>query len=162
MENQVKQIPNDGTPFQANGKTYHVSNELSIDRWIKMQSLQIELGFGVEFEEMQKNWFKVIEFANKSKFTDIAVMAHNMVNGVSKAYSREPMILKFCALFFNVEGEDTGIITDEMISAKIEDWRTEGLGIDGFFVFSLGKVNGFAESFMNAIQDGSDLASGDQ
>lgn len=162
MENQVKQIPIDGTPFQANGKTYYLENDLSIDRWIKMQSLQIELGFGVEFEEMQRNWKSILEMAQKSRFADIVIMAHNTVNGISKAYSREPMILKFCALFFNVEGEDTGIITDSMITAKIEDWKAEGLGIDGFFVFSLGKVNGFAESFKNAIQGGSDLDSADQ
>lgn len=160
--NQVKQIPLDGSPFEANGKTYYPSNELSIDRWIKMQEFQIELGFGVEFDEMQKNWLKINELANKQRFTDIAVLAYNMVNGISKSYSREPLILKFCALFFNIEGEDTGIITDEMISTKINDWKVEGLGIDNFFVFSLAKANGFADAFKNAIQEGSELTSEDQ
>lgn len=154
--NQVKQIPLDGKPFEANGKIYQVSNELSIDRWIKMQEFQIELGFGVEFEEMQKNWLKVNDLANKMKFTDIAVLAYNTVNGISKVYSREPMILKFCALFFNTEGEDLGVINDEMITSKINDWKAEGLGIDGFFVFSLAKVNGLAENFKNVIQEDSE------
>lgn len=155
MKTEIKQIPLDGTPFQANGKTYHVSNELTIERWVKMQEFQIELGFGVEFAEMQQNWLKINDFANKQKFTDIAVMAHNMVNGISKTYSREPQILKYCALFINYEGEDLAIINDEMISTKIADWKAEGLGIDGFFLFSLGKVNGLADVFMNATHEDS-------
>lgn len=156
---EVKQIPIDGSPFEANGKTYYVSGELSIERWIKLQGFQTELGFGVEFEEMQKSWLKLIELANKQRFTDIAVLAHNMVNGVSKVFSREPIILKFCALFFNVEGEDLGIITDEMITSKISDWKAEGLGIDNFFVFSLSRVSGLADAFKSIIQGASELNS---
>lgn len=157
--NQVKQIPLNETSFEANGKKYFISNELSIERWIKMQEIQTEIGFGVEFAEMQQNWMKIYELANKQKFADIAVMAYNMTKGIGKAYLREPMILKFCALFMNRENEDLGIITDDMISEKIEDWKKEGYGIDSFFVFSLGKVNGFADAFKNAIQEGSEQTS---
>lgn len=149
---ELKEIPNNGTPFMANGNEYHVEEKLSIDRWIYMNELIIQLGFGVEYEEMQRNWFDVIKMADQQKFSQIVIMAHNMVNGVSKIYSREPMILKFCALFMNTVDEDRGTITEDMISKKINDWKTEGLGIDGFFEFSLLKVKGLAENFQNAIQ----------
>lgn len=157
--NQVKQIPLDGSAFEANGKTYKANVELSIDRWLKMQSFQIQLGFGVEYEEMQQNWKKVLEYANTQKFTDIAVLGYNMVNGVSKVYSRQPLILKFCALFFNTPDEDLSTISDAQIEAKIEDWTKEGLGIDGFFVFSLAQAKGLKEDYLNAIQSVSDLTS---
>lgn len=152
--NQVKQIPLDGTPFEANGKTYQANPELSIDRWIKMQEFQIQLGFGIEYDEMQKNWLKVNEYANKQKFTDIAVLAYNTVKGISSVYTREPLILKFCALFLNTKDEDPKEISDSLISEKIEDWKKEGLGIDGFFAFSLAQVRGLKEDFLNAIQNG--------
>lgn len=136
-----------GKSFTANGTEYFIEDSLSISRWIYMNELVIQLGFGVEYEEMQQNWFKVIDMANKSKFADIVIMAHNMVNGVSKIYAREPMILKFCALFMNTADEDRGEITDELISRKITDFEKEGFGIDGFLEFSLLKVKGLAESF---------------
>lgn len=155
----VKQIPESGN-FEANGKTYHIEDTLSIERWIFMNELTIELGFGVEFQEMQKQWLNVLELADKMQFGKIVISAHNMVNGISKVYSRKPMILKFCALFMNTEHEDRGIITEEQISIKIDDWTKEGLGIDGFFVFSLLKVKGLAENFQNVTLSGSEMLEG--
>jgi len=149
---ELKEIPKNGTPFMANGKEYFIEDSLSIDRWIYMNELVIQLGFGVEYEEMQQNWFSVIDMAEKQKFASIVIMAHNQVNGISKIYNREPMILKFCALFMNTADEERGTITEDVISIKIEDWKKEGLGIDGFLEFSLLKVKGLAESFQNAIQ----------
>lgn len=153
--NQLIQIPKDGSGFMANGVQYFIEDQISIDRWIKLQDLQIELGFGVEFEEMQQKWFSVIDMGNKQRFSDIVITAHNMVNGISKVYSRIPQILKFCALFINSKDEDRGIITDDMIEQKVNNWKAEGLGIDGFLEFSLLKVKGLAEGFRNAILDAS-------
>ena len=151
--NQLKQIPQNGEPFTANGKTYYQEDALSIDRWILMNELTIQLGFGVEYSELQKNIFNMIEMGNKQRFSDIVISAHNMVNGISKMYTRKPMILKFCALYMNTEDEDRGTINEDDISRKINDWKTEELGIDGFFVFSLLKARSLAENYQNAIQD---------
>lgn len=151
MSNELKEIPKNSQVFTANGTEYFIEDNLSIDRWIFMNELVIQLGFGVEYEEMQQNWFKVIDMADKQKFSSIVIMAHNMVNGVSKIYSREPMILKFCALFMNTKDEDRGTITEDVITRKIEDWKVEGLGINGFLEFSLLKVKGLGEGLVNAI-----------
>lgn len=157
---KMKQIPMDGTGlkcFEANGKTYYMEDELSIDRYITMQGFTIQLGFGVTYEEMQKNWLKQYEYLNAMDFMNASVSAYNMVQGISKIYSNEPMILKYCALYFNTREEDRGTITEEQISAKINDWKKEGLGIDGFFVFSLLKVKGLAENYQSSIQTVSNL-----
>lgn len=158
-EQQLKTLVDitDGKPFVANGKTYYQESALSIDRWVKMNEFTIELGFGVTYEEMQQNWLKQLNLLNKMDFVNSAVMAHNMVNGISRIYTREPIILKFCALFMNTADEDRGTITDEQISVKIDDWKKEGLGIDGFFVFSLLNVKNLAENFQNANQTVSNL-----
>jgi len=152
---ELKEIPSNGQPFTANGTEYFIEDNLSIDRWIFMNELVIQLGFGVEYEEMQQNWFKVIDMVDKNKVSSIVIMAHNMVNGISKIYHREPMILKFCALFMNAKDEDRGTITEDMITRKIEDWKAEGLGINGFLEFSLLKVKGLGEGLVNAIHSGS-------
>ena len=152
----LKQIPNDGVTksFMANEVEYFIEDSLSIDRWIYMNELTVQLGFGVEFQEMQRAWADVIEMGNKQRFSDIVVTAYNMVNGISKIYARQPMILKFCSLFINTKDEDRGTINDDVIAEKIEDWKKEGLGIDGFLEFSLLKVKGLAGSLVNVTQEG--------
>lgn len=154
----LKQLDRTAKSFMANGTQYFIEDSLSIDRWIKQQEIQIELGFGVQYEEMQRNWASIHALANKSQFADIVILAYNMVNGVSKVYERIPTILKYCALFINTQDEDRGIITDDMIAKKVEDWRLEGMGIDGFLAFSLSKVRGLAEDFKNATLGGLDKA----
>lgn len=143
--------------FQANGKTYFIEKNLSVDRWIRKQELEIELGFGVEFGEMQENWNKVYNIISdrNGKLGDIAVISYNMSNGISRAFDRQPQILKFCALFMNIADEDRRTISDEQIEVKINDWRKEGLGIDGFFVFSLSLIKDFRDDYLKATENAS-------
>ncbi len=68
-----------------------------MDGMVYSQDVAFQIGFGVEFSEGQKGWLDVRNLANEMKFADVVILAHNMVNGISKVYSREPMILKFCA-----------------------------------------------------------------
>lgn len=159
-DKQVKTIDLEAGRFEANGKVYLIEKSLSIDRWIKMNELEVELGFGVSYREMQASWSKVYELCNDrgGRFADVAVTAYNMSNGISKVFDRQPQVLKFCALFFNTEDEDRRTITDEQIGRKVEDWKAEGLSIDSFFVFSLGLVQGLADGYKQAIRSVSELA----
>lgn len=155
-ESKLKQIPTTGS-FEANGHKYTIASELSIDRWIYQHKLELELGFGVQYDEVQREFKNILDLANKSKFADIVILAHNMVNGISKiTHQGLPTILKFCALYMNRENEDVGTITEDMIAEKITDWKTEGYGIDGFFGFSLTKVRGLAENLQNHILNDSE------
>ncbi len=142
--------------FTANGNRYFVEDSLSIERWVFMQQLSIETGFGVEFDEMLKAWQSQVAFLNKQNFVDAAVQAYNMAKGVTKIFQRQPQILKFCALFINTDGEDRGTITEDVITRKVEDWKAEGLEIAGFFEFSLLRVKGLADGYMKTIQSVSD------
>lgn len=143
--------------FTANGTRYYIEDTRSIDRWVFEQQLTIEAGFGVEFDEMLRAWKDVYAMLNKQNFADSAVTAYNMINGITKLFQREPTILKFCALFINTAEEDRRTIDADMISRKIEDWKAEGLAIEGFFEFSLLRVRGLGESYMSAIRSVSTL-----
>lgn len=143
--------------FTANGTRYYIEDTRSIDRWVFEQQLTIEAGFGVEFDEMLKAWKDVYGMLNKQNFADSAVTAYNMINGITKLFQREPTILKFCALFINTAEEDRRTIDSDMITRKIEDWKAEGLAIEGFFEFSLLRVRGLGEGYMKAIQSVSNL-----
>lgn len=143
--------------FVANGVRYYIEDTRSIDRWVFEQQLTIEAGFGVEFDEMLRAWKDQKEYLNKQNFVDAAVQAYNMANGITKIFAREPTILKFCALFINTAEEDRRTIDSDMITRKIEDWKAEGLAIEGFFEFSLLRVRGLGEGYMKAIQSVSNL-----
>ncbi|WP_343320198.1 hypothetical protein [Sphingobacterium multivorum] len=136
---KLKQLNIQEKSFKANGKTYHIeAGDLSIERWSKYEEFTLELQYGVSQSEMFKNWKKVTELANELKFADIAVMANNMQNGIMGVFNRQIVALKICALFINEEKEDRGVISDDIIDQKIEDWRKEGFSVGPFFQLALG------------------------
>lgn len=135
---KLKQISIKDKSFTANGKTYLIeTGDISIERWAKYEELSLEMQYGTDQVAMFQNWKKVTELANELKFSDIAILAHNMQNGMLQVMSREPVALKLCALFINEENENRAIITDDMISQKINDWRVEGYSIGPFFQLAL-------------------------
>lgn len=133
--------------FEANGKNYIIETNFSIERYSFYQKFQIETGFGVTFEEMFNNWEKVVVLANLLKFSEIVIMAYNMSKGLLKLEEKEPLMLKMCALFINEENEDRRIITDDMISVKINDWKEAGYEMTDFFQLALNTINGFIENW---------------
>lgn len=135
---ELKQIDIQNKSFQANGKTYVIeTGDISIDRWAKYEELCLEMQYGTDQVAMFQKWKQVTELANELKFSDIAVLAYNMQNGMVQVMSREPVALKLCALFINEENENRAVITDDMISKKIKDWREEGYSVGPFFQLAL-------------------------
>ncbi|GEM67558.1 hypothetical protein SMI01S_11640 [Sphingobacterium mizutaii NBRC 14946 = DSM 11724] len=125
--------------FKANGKNYQIeTGDISIERWSKYEEFTLELQYGVSQTEMFQNWMKVTQLANELKFTDIAVLANNMQNGLMNVFDRQIVALKICALFINEEKENRGIISDDIINNKINDWSEEGFSIGPFFQLALG------------------------
>lgn len=141
--NELKRIDLQKGWFEANGKKYIIETTFSIERYAMYQRFQIETGFGVTFEEMFNNWEKVVSLANQLKFSDIVILAHNMSRGLLKLEEKEPLMLKMCALFINEENEDRRMITDDMISVKINDWKEAGYAMTDFFQLALNTINGF-------------------
>ncbi|WP_437918587.1 hypothetical protein [Sphingobacterium sp. LRF_L2] len=124
--------------FKANGKLYYIEpGDISIDRYAKYEELALELQYGVSQAEMFANWKQVTQLANELKFSDIAVLANNMQNGLIKLMDRQNTSLKMCTLFINEENEDRTKISDDMISNKINDWREEGYTVGPFFQLAL-------------------------
>lgn len=156
--NQVQGMPLKSVPiaegvFMANGKKYIIEAGFSVQRWGVYQKLQLEAGFGVTFEEMLKAWEKVNGYANRLAFTDIAVLAYNMVNGVRKIAEREPVLLKMCALFINTENEDRRTINEDQITAKINDWQAECYNVNDFFTLALNTIQGYVKNYNRLTQN---------
>jgi hypothetical protein len=148
---QLKQLDIEQTEFQANGKTYYIESEISFDRYHNYMMLQNEMAYGISFVDMMKAWSSVIEAANKQRFSDIVITAHNITEGVKTLGKKQIPALMICALFVNEKDEDRTKITEDQIRSKINDWAAEGYSIVPFFSLAIRSVSGLA-SVWNALQ----------
>lgn len=124
--------------FEANGKTYFIEHKLSINRKIECDKAIIEVTGGGNLGENFNDWKRVYEMANAMKFADIAVLAHNRMEGARKWQEKQDPVMKLCALFINETNEDRRIISDEMIRAKISDWQEAGIEYAFFLTMAKG------------------------
>ena len=146
---EVKELKLTDKRFEANGKTYIVSEKISINRYIEYQKTMPLLTFGTNFEEMFKQLKNAYNHLNKQNFADSAVIIHNMLTNVAKVEesSRIHPALKMAAMFINTKDEDVSVYDEELTKQKIEDWSKEGYSISDFFTLSLNSISGFRDAF---------------
>lgn len=148
---ELKRLDLTKTSFEANGITYHIETALSIERFCEYQILEKEAGMGLSFKKLFEGLKDLWELMNNIQFAEAAVKLDNMMRGIAKLEEREPTLLKICALFINAEGEDKTKINGDMITKKINDWKTE-YDVKDFFTLALNTVDGFLEIYANATQ----------
>ena len=152
-------LPSSTTEFTANNRVYRVSRSMSFDRYEAYELLQVELGMARTFEQFRAQIQEAYDLCNKVAtgkpvFADMAVVLRDLLIGAALVGERQtPTVLKLCALFINREGEDVGIVDDELIQSKIADWRAEGLDMRFFFQFALSSIPGFIEALRAASPD---------
>lgn len=149
---EVKRIDLEKGVFTANGKTYRIEGNLSIERYAMYAIYEKELAYGLTVKGMYDQLKNVLKLLDKTRFVDSAVLIHDMIRGVSKLEEREPIVLKICALYCNTEDEDRSTINEDMITKKISDWKTEGLDMRDFFQLASSSVNGFIEIYRSVTQ----------
>jgi len=149
---QLKQIDLSKPSFMANGKEYFFESQFTIDRFCKYQELEKELAYGYTTKTLYAELVKMWNLLNAMKFAEIATILHNLIHGLKNVQEREPVVLKMCALFINTKDEDRRIVTDDMISRKIDDWKEEGYNFDNFFKLALNTMDGFLETYRSFTQ----------
>jgi hypothetical protein len=140
---EPKRIDMQTGKFTANGVNYSIEQFLTIERYAEFQILEKEMAYGMTFEAQYKLVDAAEKALNKTNFVDAAVLLNNLKQGILKVKSREPVVLKICALFMNAENENIKIITQDMIDTKIYNWKHEGIAMNDFFTVALNSVNGF-------------------
>ena len=133
--------------FMANGKEYFITSRLSITRFCEFQILEKEVGFSMTFEKIFQEINEITEIMNQTKFVECAVRLDNLRRGIAKLKDKEPSVLKLCALFMNTIDEDPSVWNNDLMTVKIEDWKTEGYDMDGFFSLALNTQNSFIDIF---------------
>lgn len=148
----LKKIDLQNGVFPANGKTYYIESSLTIERYVEFQILEKELGFGVTFKGMFDGLNELWTYINKMQFADAAVKLNNMLRGMAKLEEKEPAVLKICALYINEANEDRSVITQDMITHKIQDWKAEGYDMADFFQVAFTLVPGFIDAYQRVTR----------
>lgn len=152
LNTNLKRLDLTATSFEANGKIYHLEKTMSIERYAFFQRLELELSYNLSFKQMFDSLAEVYELLNAGKLADASVRVYNTMRGFAVLEEKEPYVLKYCALFINETGEDRRVITEDMITAKIEDWQKEGLAIQDFLALALHSIPGYISAYTKATQ----------
>ena len=140
-------------PIPANGKTYKVASELSINRFRILEELEIEFYYGFTMQDMFTKLKETFELMDKGKIAQSSVKVHNLLSGVAdRLDKREPVMLRICSLFLITDGEDVNEWSEELAKGKIDDWSKEGYAINDFFSLAANLVPGFMKDYEEILE----------
>ena len=143
---------NDSASFEANGKTYHIEQRISVDRKMRVDAIVMELAAGVRPAEQFNHLKRMYDKVNAGKIADVAVDLYKLMEGLKAWQDRKDPILELCAMYINHTDEDRRTISDEQIKAKIADWREAGIDYSFFSLVAHsllgGQMKTWAENFL--------------
>lgn len=147
---ELKKLDVNASSFVANGKEYFIESNLSVERFIVYQELELQASFSLDFKTMYATLLQVREGINNGKFLDSGIKVDNLLNGITQLQTKQPNLLKMCALFMNTKEECRATITNDRIAEKIADWSE--YEVEGFFVLALTSINGFTDIYKKMLQ----------
>lgn len=144
----LKRIDFNAPVIEANGKTYRLKKEISINRFRELEKMEVEFYYGFTMQEMFDKLKDAFSDLNKNKLADASVKVYRLMEGVAdKVDKRENVMLRMCTLFLCTEDEDLTVWTEDLAKQKIDDWAKEGFAIDDFFTLAANLVPGFINDY---------------
>lgn len=154
---EAKRIDFTKDVIPANGKNYKLITELTIERFKKLDEMEVEFFYGFDMKGMFEKLKETFEYLNKGKVADASVRIHNLMKGIAdKVDKREPIMLRMCSLFLITEDEDITTWSEDLCKQKVEDWQKEGYAMNDFFSLVATSVPGYLESYEEIIQNTSE------
>lgn len=151
------------TSFEANGKTYHKANSVSFQRWGWMERTQVELMYGRTPKEVFDSQKQAFDLLNKGKLAEAAVAIDGSMRGIAQvADGRLHAAFRLMLLFWNYEGEDVSIMTDELMEEKVEDMEASGIDVQFFFGQAFSNVPGLPDALKQLMGGSSKDLSGEK
>lgn len=140
-----------GKSFTANGRKYSVNESFAIGRFHQVVLMEEELMLLGSRSSCHEEMKKAMDLINNHKLGEAYVVLFNKIESDNKSEQLIPYLLRLCTAYINYEGEDVGVLTDELISEKIEDWSKEGLDVRPFFAFAAIVYKQLLESYKQPI-----------
>lgn len=150
---KVKNLDLKEREFTANGNKYYILGEVTMERYQKMQELQIELGFAASYKEIYDGLGEIEQMLNEVRFVDAAVTINNLRRKTAGLEKRHHEIQKYCACFIVRDDEKITEFSEKVMDEKIADWNAEGINPDSFFALAVNTVRGLRDNWLSYIQD---------
>lgn len=150
---KLKKLQITDKEFVANGVTYFIEPEISADRFSKMQELEIELTYGMNYKKLFDKHTELRDNLNKMNLVDSCVIVDNLQKGIADIEERRMPILEYCACFINSIDEDRRVYDEKVVSEKIENWLDEGFDYMSFFAVAVNMVSGLKENYLKFTQN---------
>lgn len=125
--------------FIANGNKYYIQDDVAMGRYSMYQKLRHITAFGVAPEDHIKFIDFVIKMLSGPLTGNTIHKTLENAYNVKDRYKSfvdddiEPWF-RFGALFVNREGEDISVWDEIVVKSKINDWMTEGISTNDFFL----------------------------
>lgn len=126
--------------FEANGKKYTIYGKMSIARSVYAEVAKMEMETGLNFGKSYEALTEVYNLLNAGKMADAAVMVYNALKSFETFQERPKPVLRICACYLNTEDEDLTEMSDELAQKKVDDWATEGIAMESFFLFAMATI----------------------
>jgi hypothetical protein len=150
----LKKVDTTANSFEANGKKYLIHGSLSVKRFEEFEKLQVQVGFGADFQSLYSTLEKAYANMNQMKVMDAGVLIHNTLQGVSrKTDGRSHPVMLLCTLFIAREGENLAEWTETDAVEKIDDWKKEGIDVSFFFSLANSLVPAFTLGFNSGLEN---------
>jgi len=140
--------------FQANGKTYFWSKDISMDHFIEFEKAQLEVAIDLSFDGMFNMLKKLYGLVNEQKFADTAVEIYNNMNRVKDGIEKRihPMYRLIC-LFVYEKDEDKRYYSREREEEKISDLKEEGYSANSLFQVAFNLIPNFIKTYQGVSAD---------
>jgi hypothetical protein len=135
---EIKKLPLGAKQFEANGNTYHVHTDLTIERYRWLDKLQVAVAFGGDYENIFSRANRAYDLLNAGKMADAAVALNGLLESANRGISDdEPTVLQIGTLFLSKNEEPPTAWSEAWASSVINDIATEGYSMSDFFNLAL-------------------------
>lgn len=147
----LRKIPFNAKSFEAGGYTWHVEDDLSVERYRAFQRMEIELGYGINFSTLADRHKQIFDRLNEGKMAEAVVIVYQLMEGSVAISEKTPIGLYVATLFVNRSDEDRSVWSRSIAEDKLKMWNgnEKETGIDaGFFlIVALSRVQNYGEKF---------------
>lgn len=155
----MKKIDFEKGSFEADGRTFIIRDNLTIERWQAFEELQTSMGLNLSFKQVFDKLKVAYEHFNGGKFADGSVVLHNLMSGIAdRVDNKIHPALEICALFIVEKDEDVAVWDRSIAKSKINAWKKEGYDMQDFFSLAVSLVQGFTETYVEYMDSISELA----
>ncbi len=132
-----KRINLNDNSFEAGGVKYLIHGNLDIERFQRLEEMEVRARFGANFISLHNRLTEIWELLNTHKYADAIVKLHNCMQGTVRQVSKQtdPLLL-ICTLFCRPEG-DTQAWSEELANERVKAWSAEGYPAEDFFALGL-------------------------